>query len=113
MQLQPVDILLGNAHYAARLFLLRFANARQPFAGHLRIVGALVIVGVNEDVNVVLPLGQQGQGSGATERVVVRMRSEQQDGLLLQLLELQRRFRGRRHRRKHQRGENRPYRMRP
>ena len=66
------------------------SNPRQPLAGHLRIVGALVVVRVDEDLDVVVPFRQQRQRSGATERIVIRMRREQQDRLLLDAFELER-----------------------
>ena len=74
---------LGNADDAASLLLLGPANLREPLTGHVGIVRALVVVRINEDVNIVVPLREQGQRSRATERIVVRMRREQQDRLAL------------------------------
>jgi signal transduction histidine kinase len=90
VKLEPMDILLRNAQGLARIFFLGFADGGEALAGHVRIVGALVVVGVNKDVNIILAASEQGQGAGAAERVVVRVRGEQENCFFLQFFELNR-----------------------
>jgi len=63
------------------------ADTRQPFAGHLRIVGTFVIIGVNDNADVIV-LCQQCQGAGAAEGIIVRVRREDQNGLSSQVFEM-------------------------
>jgi len=90
VELQPVDILLGNADDSTGLLFLCLANASETLAGHFEIVRAFIVVRVDEDVDVVVPLRQHGESGRAAECVVVGMRSEQQNGLVLEFLELHR-----------------------
>ena len=61
------------------------ADARQALAGHFGIVGALVVVGVNHDADVVPVLGEQRERACAAERIVIRVGREQQDGFAAQI----------------------------
>ncbi len=49
-------------------------------AAHFRIVGTFVVVGVDDDADVVAILREDGQGAGAAEGVVIGMRREDLDG---------------------------------
>ena len=75
----PQDVLLRNAQQPAGPFLLGLANGGQLLAAHLQVVGALVIVGVDSDVDPVAVLGQARQRAAAAESIVARMRGEDQD----------------------------------
>ena len=76
MELEPMNILGRDAEQLAGGLFLALADLRQVFAGHLGIVRALVVVRVDDDVDVVLPLREQRQSARAAKRVVVRVRRE-------------------------------------
>src|SRR5207253_11435665 len=84
--LQPGDVLLRDAEHAAGFLFFVHADVRQPFASHLRIVRALVIIGVNDNADGIV-LCQQRQRAGAAKGFVVRVRSEDQDGFSSKVFE--------------------------
>src|SRR5208337_2256313 len=67
--LQPQDALLCNAHDAAGLLFFVHADARQALAGHVGVIRSLVVVGVDDDVDLVAVFRQLVQRAGAAERV--------------------------------------------
>ncbi len=87
MILKPLDVVFRDAHDAAGFLFFVHADPGQVFAGHFRIVRALIVVGVNDDANVISVLGEKRQGPRATEGVVVGMRRKQQDCFAVEIFQ--------------------------
>jgi hypothetical protein len=73
---EPGEVLLRDAEHRARGLLFRAPDDRKPLARHLLILGALVVVRVNDDPHGVPVLRQQFHRAAAHERVVIGMRRE-------------------------------------
>lgn len=84
---EPENVLLGDPDDAASPLIFVHADARQPFAGHLGIVGAFVVVGIDDDGDAVAVLRQLIKRAGAAEGIIVGMRREQHDSLAVQVVE--------------------------
>ena len=85
--LEPLDVLFGDADDPAGFLFFVHADPRQVFAGHFRVVGAFVVIGVNHDPDVVSVLRQQRQSARAAEGIVIRMGSEQENCLTVQIFQ--------------------------
>lgn len=77
---EPGDVFLGDAEDGAGFFLFGFADFGEARGGHGGVIGAFVVVGVDDDDDFVSVGGESRHGAAAAEGVVVGMGGDDHDG---------------------------------
>ncbi len=68
-------------------FLLGPSNARQTLGTHVRIVRTLVVVGINDDQDLVVIAIQKRDGASRSEYVIIGMWGEHQNCFVVKFFE--------------------------
>ena len=83
----PHDVFLGGAQQSLRHFLLGSSNAGQTLRGHVRIVRTLVVIGIDNDQDLVVVAIKQRNRPAGPEHVIVRMRRKDENSFVVEVFE--------------------------
>src|SRR5581483_9349288 len=81
----PENVVFRRSQHRLRCLLFGAADAGEPLRVHIRIVRTLVIVGVDDDVHLIVITVQQSNSAARAEDIVVWMRRKQQNSLVAQV----------------------------
>jgi len=78
---------LGSAQQSFGRFLLGLPNASQTLGSHVRIIRTLVVVGIDNNEDLVVIAIQQGNRAPGAEDVIVGMRRKDQNCFAMEVFE--------------------------